>query len=204
MHLAFQKLAGLVTFHSPVVLSAFTPYTQTHFRKALLEAKPIGVIANPPEPNALRPRHPWRTVRPGTARGALVGGNLTLVAHTMGTPYEIDTAGKILFIEDVGEDTYAIDRMLIQLHLAGKFEQAAGVVWGECSDCGPGTCRTSSASPFSLGETVDNVFSRLKVPVLAGLAIGHTADQATLPLGVRAMLDADKGQLIIEESATTA
>ena len=204
MHLAFHKLAGLVTFHSPVVLSAFTPYSQTQFRKALFETKPIGVVGNPPEANALRPHHPWRTVRPGTAKGALVGGNLTLVSHTMGTPYEIDTAGKILFIEDVGEDTYSIDRMMMQLHLAGKFEQAAGVVWGECNDCGPGTCHTSTASPFTLGETVDNILARLKVPVLAGLTIGHTADQATLPLGVRATLDATKGQLIVEEAGVTA
>ena len=202
MHLAFHKLAGLTTFHSPVVLSSFTPYSQSQFRKALFETKPIGLVTNPPEPNPLRPHHPWRAVRPGVAKGALTGGNLTLIAHTMGTPYEIDTRGRIFFIEDVGEDTYAIDRMLMQLHLAGKFEQAAGVVWGECSDCGPGTCRTSSASPFTLGETVDNILARLKIPVLAGLVIGHTADQATLPLGVMATLDAGKGQLTIEEAAT--
>lgn len=204
MHLAFYKLAGLVTLHSPIVLSAFTKYSQTLFRKALFEAKPIGEIANPPEANPLRPQHPWRTVRPGKVRAPIVGGNLTLVAHTMGTPYEIDTRGKILFIEDVGEDTYAIDRMLIQLHLGGKLEQAAGIVWGECNDCGPGTCRNSSASPFTLGETVDNIFARLKTPVLAGLTIGHTADQATLPLGVMATLDAAAGTLTLEEPATTA
>ncbi|MBM3793971.1 MAG: LD-carboxypeptidase [Acidobacteria bacterium] len=204
MHLAFQKFAGLVTFHSPVVLSPFTKYSQTLFRKALFEAKPIGEVANPPEANPLRPQHPWRAVRPGKVRAPIVGGNLTLVAHTMGTPYEIDTRGKIFFIEDVGEDTYAIDRMLIQLHLGGKLEQAAGIVWGECNDCGPGACRTSSASPFTLGETVDNIFARLKTPVLAGLTIGHTADQATLPLGVMATLDATAGTLTLEEPATTA
>ena len=82
MHLAFHKLAGLVTFHSPMVLSSFTPYSQEQFKKALFETKPIGAVANPPEPNPLRPHHPWRTVRPGTAKGALVGGNLTLdLAH---------------------------------------------------------------------------------------------------------------------------
>ena len=202
MHLAFLKLAGLVTFHSPVVLSSFTAYSQAQFRRALFETKPIGVVANPPESNPLRPQHPWRTVRPGVVRAPIVGGNLTLISHTMGTPYEIDTCGKILFIEDVGEDTYSIDRMLTQLHLGGKLEQAAGVVWGECNDCGPGTCRSSSASPFTLGETVDNILARLKVPVLAGLTIGHTADQATLPLGITATLDAGKGQLVFEESAT--
>lgn len=204
MHLAFLKFAGLVTFHSPIVLSSFTPYSQSQFRKALFETKPIGVVENPPESNSLRPHHPWRSVRPGVVRAPLVGGNLTLISHTMGTPYEIDTRGRILFIEDVGEDTYSIDRMLMQLHLAGKLTQAAGIVWGECNDCGPGNCRTSSASPFTLGETVDNILARLAVPVLAGLTIGHTADQATLPYGVMATLDSAKGQLVIEEAAATA
>lgn len=202
LHLAFHKLSGLVTFHSPVVLSAFTEYTQTHFRRALFEPKPMGVIRNPTESNALRPAHPWRTIRPGRARGSLVGGNLTLISTTMGTRYEIDTRGSILFLEDVGEETYSIDRMLTQLQLAGKLRHAAGIVWGECADCGPGVYRPSAASPFTLGETIDNVLGDLNVPVLAGLTIGHTSDQATLPLGVTATLDADKGELIIEESAT--
>jgi len=202
LHLAFHKLAGLVTFHSPVVLSAFSPYSQQHFRKALFNAEPIGTVANPPESNPLRPAHPWRTIRPGRARGPLVGGNLTLISTTMGTPYEIETRGRILFLEDVGEETYSIDRMLIQLHLAGKFQGIAGLVWGECSDCGPPPFRPSQATPFTLGETIDNIFGRLNVPVLGGLTIGHTADQATLPLGVMATLDASKGELVIEESAT--
>ena len=202
MHLAFHKLAGLVTFHSPIVLSNFSAYTQQYFRKALFEAAPIGVIANPLEPNPLRPVHPWRAIRPGKVRAPIVGGNLTLISTTMGTRYEIDTRGRILFIEDVGEEAYAIDRMLVQLQLAGKLDQCAGVVWGECGECGPGSFHPSNASPFTLGETVDNILGRLNSPVLAGLTIGHTADQATLPLGVMATLDADAGQLIVEESAT--
>ena len=103
MHLAFHKLSGLVTFHGPMVLAAFTEYTQKHFRKALFEAKPIGLVENPPEANPLRPSHPWRTVRPGTVRAPLIGGNLTLISTTMGTPYEIDTKGKILFQSEGAE-----------------------------------------------------------------------------------------------------
>lgn len=202
MHLAFHRLAGLVTFHSPVVLSSFSPYTQDLFRRALFQPQPIGPIRNPPESNPLRPAHPWRTIRPGKARGPLVGGNLTLISTTLGTPYEIDTRGRILFLEDVGEETYSIDRMLIQLHLAGKLRDCLGVVWGECSECGPGPWRPSTSSPFTLGETIDNILGRLDVPVLAGLTIGHTPDQATLPLGVMATLDASQGELLIEEAAT--
>ena len=136
------------------------------------------------------------------ASGKLVGGNLTLIATTMGTPHEIETAGKILFLEDVGEQIYSLDRMLTQLRLARKLQQAAGIVWGECSDCPPKDAKPSSASPYGLGETVDNLLGDLGIPVLSGLVIGHTADQLTLPLGIQATLDAGKGTLRLDESAT--
>jgi len=200
LHLAIQKKAGLVTFHGPVVLSGFTGFTQSYFRKALFETKPIGIVTNPAEDNNMRPRHTLRTVRPGTARGRLIGGNMTLISTTLGTPYEIDTRGRILFIEDVGEEPYRIDRMLTQLRLAGKLDSAAGVIWGECEDCRPNDYKASTASIFTLGEVVDNILGDLKIPVLAGLAIGHTSDQVTLPEGVMATLDATKQELIIEES----
>ena len=119
----------------------------------------------------------------------------------MGTPYEVDTRGRIFFIEDVGEQPYSVDRMLTQLRLAGKFAQAAGVIWGECADCGPSDYKPSLASPFTLGETVDNLLKPLNIPVLSGLDIGHTDEQLTLPEGLMATLDADKGELTIEESA---
>ncbi len=86
--------------------------------------------------------------------------------------------------------------------VAGKFRDCLGVVWGECAECGPGPWKPSTSSPFTLGETIDNILGRLEVPVLAGLTIGHTSDQATLPLGVMATLDATQGQLTIEEAAT--
>ena len=119
----------------------------------------------------------------------------------MGTPYEIDTRGRILFIEDVDEEPYRIDRMLTQLRLAGKFDQAAGMIVGECVDCRPKDYKPSFNSTFTLGEIEDSFFGSLKIPVLAGLTIGHTDDQLTLPLGVMATLDATRGQLTIEESA---
>lgn len=200
LHLAIHKRAGLVTFHGPNVASSFPGYTQQHFRRALFETTPLGKLTNPTESNELRPNHPLRTIRPGTATGRLIGGNLSLVAATMGTPYEIETRGRILFIEDVGEEAYSIDRLLTQLRLGGKFDSVAGVVFGECSGCGPGDYKPSFASPYSLGEVVDNILGGLKVPVLSGLTIGHTADQLTLPLGVAATLNADDGTLEIKEA----
>ena len=201
MHLAIHRKTGLVTFHGPVTLSKFTGYTQEHFRRAMFETKPIGSVTNPPASDPLRPSHTLRTVKPGKARGQLVGGNLSLIASLMGTPYEIDTRGKILFIEDVGEQPYSIDRMLTQLRLAGKLRDAVGIIFGECEDCRRSDYKPSFDATFTLGEVVDNILGDLKIPVLSGLTIGHTDDQLTLPLGVMATLDADKGELVIEESA---
>lgn len=204
LHLAIGKRTGLITFHGPVALSGFSDYTQKFYKKALFETEPIGSLTNPPESNKLRPRHKLRTVRPGRARGTLTGGNLTLIATTMGTPYEIETMGRILFIEDVGEEPYSMDRMLTQLRISGKLEKAAGIVFGECAGCTSRKFDPSFTNSFTLGEVVDEILGKLKIPVLAGLTIGHTEDQLTLPEGVMAMLDADKGELIIEESATVA
>jgi len=204
LHLAIQKRAGLVTFHGPVVLSRFTPYTQACFRKALFETEPMGRVTNPPDSDPLRPGHVLRTVRPGNARGPLAGGNLTLISTTMGTPYEIETAGRILFLEDVDEEPYSIDRMLTQLRLAGKLNSAAGVIFGECQDCRPRDFKPSFESTLSIGEVVDRILGSLRSPVLSGLTIGHTEDQLTLPLGVLAQLDAGRGELIVEEAGVVA
>jgi muramoyltetrapeptide carboxypeptidase len=201
LHLAIHQQTGLVTFHGPNVDSRFSEYTIALYRKALFESKPIGAITNPVESNRLRPEHPLRAVRPGKASGRLAGGNLTLISTLMGTPHELDARGAILFLEDIGEEPYRIDRMLTQLRLAGKFEQAAGVVFGECTECTPSEYKPFVAAGFSLGEVLDGVLGDLKIPVLFGLTIGHTADQATLPIGLRATLDADGGTLAIEESA---
>lgn len=200
LHLAIHQKTGLVTFHGPVSLSRFTEYTQRHFRKAVLETAPLGVLRNPEEANLLRPAHTWRTIRGGRARGRLTGGNLSLIAASMGTPFEIDARGKILFIEDVGEQPYSVDRMLTQLRLSGKLQNAAGIVFGECNECVPREFRPSFSSTFSLGEVLDNILGDLPIPVLTGLTIGHTADQLTLPLGLAAVLNADRGELTVEEA----
>lgn len=204
MHLAIQRHAGLVTLHGPMVLAEFTDFTQAWFRRALFDSRPLGVVTGPPETNQLRPAHTLRTIRPGKARGRLTGGNLTLVSATMGTPYEIETRGRILLLEDTDEQPYSIDRMLTQLRLAGKLESAAGIVFGECHECQPREFKPSFENTLSLGEVLDDILGKLNLPVLSGLTIGHTGDQLTLPLGVMAALDADRGELTVEEPAVTA
>jgi muramoyltetrapeptide carboxypeptidase len=200
LHTAIGRRAGLVTFHGPVSLSHLSEWSQQHLQKALFETAPLGAQTNPPDGNPLQPRHTMRTVRAGTARGPLVGGNLTLLSTTLGTPFEVETAGRILLMEDIGEDIYRIDRMLTQLRLAGKLQAAAAIVIGECKDCPP----PGHDSAYSLGEVIDYLLGDLGIPVLYGLSFGHTTDQVTIPLGVTASLDAAKQQLIVEESAVRA
>ena len=203
LHLAIHKRTGLVTFHGPNVFSTLTDYTQKHFRKAVFDAAPVGAVTNPPESNSLRPKYLLRTIRPGKATGRLVGGNLTLISTTMGTPFEIDTRGAILFLEDIGEEPYRIDRMLTQLRLAGKLDQAAGIIFGDCVGCTPNDYKPFVAAGFSLGEVLDSILGSVKVPVLSGLTIGHVEDQLTLPMGVAATLDAEAGTLEIKESGVS-
>ncbi len=206
LHLAIQKRTGLVTFHGPVVLfhgsaAHFTEYTQRSFHKALFQTDTIGPLENPAPASVITNQYPIRTIRPGTAHGRLTGGNLTLICSLMGTPWEIDTTGAIFFTEDVGEAPYRIDRMLTQLRLAGKLQAAAGVVFGECAECVPGDFRPEFTSTLSLGQVLDSIIGSLTAPSFTGLLIGHTDNQLTLPMGVMATLDADKGRLIVEESA---
>ncbi len=195
--LAIHQQAGLVTFHGPTTFSTLNEYSQDSFKRALFSTEAIGKLTNPDPENTFRPAHRIRTVYPGTASGRLVGGNLSLIAATMGTPYEIETEDRILFLEDVAEDNYRIDRMLTQLYLANKFEKVKGIIWGECRRCDD----NFDTSIYSVGEVIDNILQPLQIPVISGLTIGHTADKLTLPLGVLAKLDADEGSLTILESA---
>lgn len=198
LHIAFHQIAGLITFHGPVLLSSLSQYTFEHLRKAIYHESPLGMLFNPETKNGVRKAYPLRTVARGSSIGKLTGGNLSLIAATMGTSYEIDTKDRILFLEDVGEAPYSIDRMLNQMRLAGKFKDVKGIIWGHCNQCED---ESGGVWDLSEGEVIDKYFSKLGVPVLSGLMIGHTPDQLTLPIGVEAELNADKQYLNIKESA---
>jgi muramoyltetrapeptide carboxypeptidase len=202
LHLAIAKKAGVVTFHGPVASSRLPAWTLASLKKALFDAKPMGELANPPEEDAYSPAFPMHTVVPGRARGPTAGGNLTLVSTTMGTPWEIDAKGKILLLEDTGEAPYRVDRMLTQLKLAGKLAEAAGVVWGTCTECAP--ARSGFEINLSMPELLDEILGDIGRPVLAGLVFGHTKEKSTIPIGVEAELDADAKKVTILESATVA
>lgn len=191
LHCAFRNMAGLMTYHGPMpVASKLTPFTRAWFEKAAFAPGALGTLGRPEEPNPLRPAYPLRTLSPGVATAPVVGGNLSILVSLFGTPYEIDTRGKILFIEDIDEEAYRIGRMLTQLKLAGKLDGAAGVLVGRCKDVGPRDFKPSTVSPYSFADTLDQTLADLPIPVLYGMALGHTDDQLTLPLGATARLDA--------------
>lgn len=205
--LAIHQKTGLVTFHGPTAVSFFeSPYTYEYFIKALMGKEPIGVISDP-EPKHWAPEYPptRMILQEGEGEGPLVGGCLMLIKQLMGTPYEIDTRGKILFIEDVEEEPHSIDRMISQLFLAGKFDQVVGVIIGECVGCKPGaSARRRLSINLSIEQIFKERFSDFHAPVIYGMRLGHSSEKMTLPLGVKARLSAKKSQVVfsIDEAAT--
>lgn len=197
LHIAFNRFANLVTYHGPVLLSSFTEYTFENLKQILFGLNPAPLIQNPKDKVGVRESHPIRPINKGATEGVVIGGNLSIISSLVGTPFEFNFSNSILLLEDVGEEPYRIDRMLNQLRLAGKFEQMNGIIFGECNDCNP---RESQVWDFSLGEVLDFYFKPLNKPAFYGLAFGHTSDQATIPLGLKAICDADSGTLKYLES----
>lgn len=194
LHIAMLEKSGLVTFHGPMGASNWADgleeFTQAQMYRALMADAPLGDIPNPPE-------YPRATVTPGTAEGQLVGGNLSLICGLLGTPWELDTRGRILFIEEIGEHTYCVDRMLTQLRLAGKFDGCAGIVFGNFNGCNV----EYEQFGCTLEEIIRDVTAPCGKPIFTGLRCGHCRPNLTLPFGVNARMDADKCTLEALESA---
>ena len=192
---AIHQRTGLVTFHGPVGGSTIEPYSLENFRRVVMSPEPAGLLAPPPKKATELVDRTNRVLRlhPGKATGHLAGGNLTLLASLMGTPYEIATDGAIVFAEDIREEIYRVDRMLTQLALGGKFDRMAGFVFGRCTDC--------KATNVSLEDVLRDRFGAGPAPAISGLSFGHIEQKLTLPIGVMAKLDADEGTLEILEGA---
>lgn len=194
---AIHQKTGLVTFHGPSAASRIEPWTLDNFRRVVMSSEPPGVLGNPPKRDGDLVNRDNRIVkiRGGKATGRIAGGNLTLIAATMGTPYELDTTGTLLFLEDVHEEMYRVDRMLSQLYLGGKFDKVAGLVFGRCSDC------PIKGPSFSLHELLVERFGDAGVPAISGFAFGHIEKKLTLPIGMTGVLDADAGTVTIDRAA---
>jgi len=195
LQLALLRRVGLVTFSGPLPGVEFwrkpDPYTEEHFWRLLTSARRVGPLPNPG-------RQPLRTRIRGRAEGRLLGGNLSLLVSNLGTRFNPDFSGAILVLEDVGESFHRIDRMFAQLRNAGILDQIHGLVLGLFTGCKPG----DSAGPhLKLAEIFDEVLSWVKAPTVEGFQYGHVARKLTLPIGLRARLDANRRTLTVLESA---
>jgi len=200
LHLALLRHAGLVTFHGPVASSTPSNYATEHMLAVLMDPAPSYTIPMAME-NARRaaeePHYAIRTVHEGVASGRLLGGNLSMVAALAGTPYAADFRDSLLYLEEVNEAPYRIDRWMTQLDLAVGFNKAAGVIVGICDNCGPGQEELS----LTLDETLDVHLQPLHIPAVTGYSIGHIRNQFTLPVGVRATLDTGRQTITLLEPA---
>ncbi|MGE8203852.1 S66 peptidase family protein [Heyndrickxia sp. NPDC080065] len=193
LHTAILQNSGLATIHGPMAASDLardcSDYTREFLLRVLTTNEPVGKIYNP-EGIAIE------SLVEGVAEGEIVGGNLALVSALMGTPYELDTKGKLLFLEDVGEEPFKVDRMLTQLALAGKLEDAAGIIFGTFTECES----INYSRGFNMIDVFKNIAAPFNKPTIYNVQAGHCDTKMTLPFGVKARLDATNKELIIEES----
>ena len=194
LHLAIHARTGLVTFHGPNGLGRWDAWSVDYIKRVLFDAAAV-TFENPKglsDKNALTQiEHRVQTIKAGTARGRLIGGNLTVMTAILGSPYVPSTEGAILFLEDVGEDLYRIDRMFTQLKLAGVLDRIRGFVFGTCAECGPG----EGFASLTLEEILADHIKPLGVPAWFGAMIGHQTPQWTVPVGAEAEMDAAAGTL---------
>jgi muramoyltetrapeptide carboxypeptidase len=197
LHLAFQKKAGLVTFHGPVGTSDYTEFTLQHLKRVLINPIPRFEIRTPNKEAALALGIEYQpeVIAKGFGKGKLIGGNLSLLASLVGTPYAPSYKGKIVFIEEVGEQPYRIDRMLTQMLQGTDLKKAAGIALGVFSDCQTPANETTQ----SLSAVLKDRLGNLGIPVIYGLPFGHISNQATIPCGSLAELDTERQALILTE-----
>jgi muramoyltetrapeptide carboxypeptidase len=201
LHISIQERAGFVSFHGPNLQDGFGKPDDTPAANETALWQMIGAESNGGKAteftydlSAVEGTN-LKTIRGGTATGRLTGGNLATLVGLLGTPYDLDTAGCVLFLEDVSERVYRIDRYLTQLRLAGKFDALAGVLLGSFSyDEGD-----EADSQEKVAALLSEVFSPLGVPVLAGFPAGHEKYNLALPMGARVKIDADRQRVTVCE-----
>ncbi|MBZ4683283.1 MAG: muramoyltetrapeptide carboxypeptidase [Fusobacteriaceae bacterium] len=182
LHIALNQKAGLITYHGPMAASDFyyglDRFTHNSFFNTVLKGRKVNRIKNPEGEE-------MKTLVPGQTVGRVVGGNLTMIISTLGTPYEIDTKDKIFFIEESGSKLYEIDRMLNQLRLAGKFKDAKGIIFGDFKDT------HEEDTLFKLKDVLKIAIDKNK-PIIYNVKIGHSNPKITFPLGAKIYLDSKK------------
>ena len=209
LHLALNRQAGLVTFHGPVASSMHTDYNVSQLMAVLMSPRQqteINMSIENARMSIDDPEYALRTITPGIAEGRLIGGNLSLINALIGTPYAADIRNSLLFIEDINEAPYRMDRMLTQLQQSvgglgwhDGLRQAAGIMVGVCRKIKQADGDNSPTQ--SLAEFLDHQLASLPIPTVYGYSFGHIANQFTLPMGVRARLNTEQQTLTLLEPA---
>jgi len=180
LHSAIHRKCGMVTFHGPTARARLTPFTRDSLRCALVDQRdPCGVVDDA------------RVLRPGLAKGRIIGGNLALITALLGTPFAPNFEGAIIIVEDIGEAIYRIDRMLRHLILAGALQQCVAMVAGNFRP----PKGENSRDNRTLDDILTEAATRAGIPCLAGAPFGHIADQWTIPLGAMGELDTETRSL---------
>ncbi|MEC9121673.1 MAG: LD-carboxypeptidase [Pseudomonadota bacterium] len=195
---AIYAKAGVVTFHGPNVMSRWNEFTYQGMREVLFDAR-ASTYSNPEviDDDLVARKYRIQTINAGKATGHLIGGNLTLMSALVGTSYFPNASGAILFLEDVGEAIYRVDRMMTQLKLSGVLGQVSGVVFGHFTDVTP----NPGLGNFALMDILKQHCEPLGVPCYFGAMIGHVEQQSTVPVGAIAEMDAGAGVLRLKEPA---
>ena len=196
---AIHLKTGMITYHGPIAGDNFSRYTYDQFHRILMEPRQTTRIGEPPpfdqKPGVVERKNRLTSIVPGQAVGRLIGGNLSLLVTLLGTPYEPDFDGAILFMEDVSEPPYSVDRMLTHLWLTGNLERVAGIVFGKFTD------DNYDGNTLSMEQVLRERCEPLGIPTLRGAMIGHIGDQTVVPIGANAHLDVDAGTLTLLEAA---
>jgi muramoyltetrapeptide carboxypeptidase len=196
--LGIHARTGLITFHGPHGITAWRLDQVDPLRRIIMEGETL-TYTNPllgeDQDRLMRVRGRVRTITPGQITGRLIGGNLSVLAGLVGSPYMPNTQGAILFLEDVGEAPYRVDRMITQLKLAGVLDGLAGFIFGQCSYCTPGETYGS----LTLEEILQDHIKPLGIPAWSGAWIGHVEPLWTLPIGGLVRIDAEEGSIRMME-----
>ncbi len=187
LHNAILSKTGLVSFHGPVGTSDWNEFTKGSFEQVLISKKE-GFYTLPENEDAF-------TIHSGTAEGPILGGNLSVLVAMIGSEYLPDFSNSILFLEDVGEDVYRLDRMITQLKLAGILDTINGFIFGKCTNCDAGS------NSLTLEEMFNDHIKPLQIPAFSGAMISHESKNVTIPVGLRAHMDSDSKQFRILSKA---
>jgi len=198
--LAITARTGMLTFHGPNGLTSWKTKQTEYFRRVLFSGESVtfqNLKDGEDEDRLMQVKYRIRTINPGTAKGKLIGGNLSVISGIVGSPYLPDLKGAILFLEETNENIYRIDRMMTHLKIAGVFDKLAGFIFGQCPGCSP----DADYGSLTLEEVIFDHIKPLGIPAWSGAMIGHIEPILTLPIGLEVEIDARVGTIRMLEPA---